>query len=151
MRPPLRRLVIVLHGADIVVSKAQASRATCVAEPRNRRSALDRWWCARRIAPLFSCKAANPSHSLIEAGDPSWAQSMLAPLVRLREGTNNLFQNGISAAYWCSLFFILASAKACSASSARTECSDATCRRAFAMSGSRVVSASRVSAVACRP
>jgi hypothetical protein len=84
-------LEILLRGADSVASKAQASSATCLAEPRNTPSVLDRSWCARRIAPLLSCKAANPFHSLIEAGNPSWAQSLLAPLMRLREGTDNLF------------------------------------------------------------
>jgi hypothetical protein len=46
---------------------------------------------ARRIAPLPSCKATNHSHSLIEGGELSWAQSLLRPSQELREGTDKWF------------------------------------------------------------
>ena len=45
----------------------------------------------RRIAPLPSCKATNHSHSLIEGGRLSWAQSLLRPSQELREGTDKSF------------------------------------------------------------
>ena len=54
-------------------------------------SALDQSLCAPRVAPFLLCKATNHSHSLIEGGDLSWAQSLLRPSQELREGTDKWF------------------------------------------------------------
>jgi hypothetical protein len=38
--------------------------------------------CAWHDEPLLSTRARYPIHSLIEAGNLSWAQSLFAPLMR---------------------------------------------------------------------
>jgi SAM domain (Sterile alpha motif) len=65
------------HAVGSPASTAQAIRLASLAELHSGCLVPDLSQRARRIAPLPSCKATNHSHSLIEGGELSWAQSLL--------------------------------------------------------------------------
>jgi hypothetical protein len=79
------------HAVGSPASTAQAIRLASLAELHSGCLVPDLSQRARRIAPLPSCKATNHSHSLIEGGELSWAQSLLRPSQELREGTDKWF------------------------------------------------------------
>jgi hypothetical protein len=56
-------------------------------------AALVRSSCAWHDAPLLSTMARYPIHSLFEGGNLSWAQSLLAPLMRTKERKRQFVPN----------------------------------------------------------
>ena len=90
-RRQLRAAIILLRGAHSVASIAQVIRSASSAELHSELAVLRRWFYTWRIARQLSSEAGCPTHNLIEGGDPSWVQFLLAPLRMIREGTGSLF------------------------------------------------------------